>query len=801
MAETKEFLLKSITEKQTIKVTAERVGNNWKAICPKHDDTNPSLSINEEKGLFNCFGFGCGFKGKVIIRKKAIKFYNYNLENKNLYYQVVRYEPKDFKFRRPDEYGNWIYNLNGLKQIPYRLPELTYSPADSVILWCEGEKDADNVAEIGFISTTLHFGKIWDTDINKYFKDRRIILLLDNDDSGRKYSTQIGKNLTGVAKEIKWLELPGLQEKEDVSDWIEKGGNAETLKELIAGANRFEEINTEEARAVEVINIIKEENNAYHILKTYDSFREYKKISNFTIEIVSKLDYGTHIERSVRFNSDRGKKDLFILKSDNMPDARSFKKFCLSKGDLVFEGTDKDLNEIWKYEFGKNTNDEISMADGVGYLKQFNAWIFSNLAIIDNKIIRTDKNNIFRIGEREGIKILPFGSDIKLPGLKIPENSYEIGKNLNSAELLFNKNLGGFKGSLIISYIVATIYSFDFYKEYKFFPILYAYGKYSSGKNTVCGYIMSFFGFNDESAAKNAQETTQTAISRYLQYFSFIPFWLDEYKPQDKHIKLSEGFLKDVYNKAGSVKALRAESGVREVKVRDNLILSGEYMPNDTALRSRCFPLTLSEKDRDDSVYNEIVNLSKDFSKITAYLLLNKNPGIVSNYFRIFENLKQKYRISGLDSRQSEIYAAFSAARVLINDISPVPEGFLNWVKVQAGNETSRRDEESLLVTFFETVEGLKARGEIQTGHHILIEEEKIYLWFAEIFRICEKEYRQRRYESMPSKQTILDQISEEDYFLNKNHPKRISGIPRNCLVLDLNKCPQTIKNLVEGLI
>jgi len=34
------------------------------ALCPFHKDTNPSLSFNDEKGIWNCFG--CEAKGNVI---------------------------------------------------------------------------------------------------------------------------------------------------------------------------------------------------------------------------------------------------------------------------------------------------------------------------------------------------------------------------------------------------------------------------------------------------------------------------------------------------------------------------------------------------------------------------------------------------------------------------------------------------------------------------------------------------------------------------------------------------------------
>ena len=40
-------------------------------ICPFHGDKDPSLSLSDEKGLFNCFG--CGVKGNIIKFKAMLK--------------------------------------------------------------------------------------------------------------------------------------------------------------------------------------------------------------------------------------------------------------------------------------------------------------------------------------------------------------------------------------------------------------------------------------------------------------------------------------------------------------------------------------------------------------------------------------------------------------------------------------------------------------------------------------------------------------------------------------------------------
>lgn len=47
-------------------------GRGWKILCPFHNDTDPSCSVDLEKGLFHCFG--CGAEGDKI---KFVKLYKH----------------------------------------------------------------------------------------------------------------------------------------------------------------------------------------------------------------------------------------------------------------------------------------------------------------------------------------------------------------------------------------------------------------------------------------------------------------------------------------------------------------------------------------------------------------------------------------------------------------------------------------------------------------------------------------------------------------------------------------------------
>jgi len=225
-------------------------------LCPFHKDTKPSLSVNLNDGHFHCFG--CGEKGSVFDfymkqngvdfvgakdalanvagiatepKKKILRTYDYTDEAGKLLCQTVRYDPKDFKQRRPDGRGGWIYDLHGVRLVPYHLPEVL---KEKSVIIVEGEKDADNLETLGLTATTSPMGAgKWRKEYNEHFKEKHVAILPDNDDLGKKHAQAIAGSLHRVAESMKVVELPGLPHKGDVSDWISQEGTKEALIELI----------------------------------------------------------------------------------------------------------------------------------------------------------------------------------------------------------------------------------------------------------------------------------------------------------------------------------------------------------------------------------------------------------------------------------------------------------------------------------------------------------------------------------------------------------------------------------------
>jgi hypothetical protein len=235
-------------ERRIVSVEAtKKEGKNWIALCPFHPDKNrPNLCIDEEKEKYHCFTCNrSGFlynpkygKLKYSYHRNIAATYDYKDEKGKLIYQVVRYKPKGFSQRRPDGNGDWIWNMKGVNPVPYHLPEIIQ--AIEPVLIVEGEKDVENLKRMGFTATTSPMGTgKWKVTYNKYLKGKEVILIPDHDQPGNQHCRNIGQSLWGIAKNIKWVELPGLDEKEDVSDWIEKGNTKEKLLQLIEGAPKF----------------------------------------------------------------------------------------------------------------------------------------------------------------------------------------------------------------------------------------------------------------------------------------------------------------------------------------------------------------------------------------------------------------------------------------------------------------------------------------------------------------------------------------------------------------------------------
>jgi len=190
--------------------------------------------------------------------KKIIAAYDYNDESGELLYQVVRYEPKDFRQRRPDGKDSWAWNLQGVRRVLYHLPKLLQANPDDWVFIVEGEKDVDRLYNEGLVATTCAMGSVkWEESYSEFLNDRKLVAIIpDNDDAGKKHAKQIAESLIRVGVKPKIVELVGVPEKGDVSDWLSAGGSKEELIKLAERTTPFESIDVSQFKPLSSQDVI-----------------------------------------------------------------------------------------------------------------------------------------------------------------------------------------------------------------------------------------------------------------------------------------------------------------------------------------------------------------------------------------------------------------------------------------------------------------------------------------------------------------------------------------------------------------
>lgn len=170
--------------------------------------------------------------GRMGVVERA---YEYTDAAGRLLYYVVRIRQQDGKtFRqcRPAREGVREPVVMGVrdedKHVLYRLPEVRAAIAQRrPVIVVEGEKDADNLAALGYTATTASMGAgKWRDDHSEQLAGADVYLMGDNDEPGREHVRSVADMLLGVAASVHICdvtsECPALPPKGDISDALDR---------------------------------------------------------------------------------------------------------------------------------------------------------------------------------------------------------------------------------------------------------------------------------------------------------------------------------------------------------------------------------------------------------------------------------------------------------------------------------------------------------------------------------------------------------------------------------------------------
>jgi len=243
------------------------VGSELRGPCPVHKGKRPSFAVNPVSGDAYCHS-QCGRGWDIIALeqeltgkqfpeardavfaivgrapaaapRREVVAYDYQDELGHVLFQTVRFDPKDFRQRRPSGTGGWIWNLSGVRLVLYRFPELLKRATDTVFI-CEGEKDVQALEALGSLATCNPMGAgKWRNQYGETLRGRSVVIIPDADPAtdengkphykGQKHAAAVAASLLQHGCEVRIVELP---RGKDATDWLALNGTVDELRELV----------------------------------------------------------------------------------------------------------------------------------------------------------------------------------------------------------------------------------------------------------------------------------------------------------------------------------------------------------------------------------------------------------------------------------------------------------------------------------------------------------------------------------------------------------------------------------------
>ena len=252
----------------------KKSGEGYTALCPAHDDRNPSLSIRESedgKLLVHCHA-GCCTEGVLDAVGLTIKdimpeskgtpfdrltgFETCQRVNVSTQYKTANEAIGSLNRGKPSKYwtyynaelepvsvvGRWDSDNGkdirpvfkngtgwrvGAMEAPRYLFQLPSIDESNVVFVVEGEKVAEAFGNLGLIATTSQGGSnaAGKTDWTP-LAGKEVVILPDNDEAGQRYVSDVLDKLEQVSPlpRVKVVQLDGLPDKGDAFDYIAKYG-------------------------------------------------------------------------------------------------------------------------------------------------------------------------------------------------------------------------------------------------------------------------------------------------------------------------------------------------------------------------------------------------------------------------------------------------------------------------------------------------------------------------------------------------------------------------------------------------
>ncbi|NBC24676.1 MAG: hypothetical protein GVX78_03575 [Bacteroidetes bacterium] len=647
----------------------QKKSNYWIAQCPAHDDNQASLEIKHKSSGKITIKCHAGCEGSDILKSLKLTWdilypenqrknsyssfedriqatYPYEDEDGNLLFEAVRLRnPKSFRQRVPVAGGKDKWSIKGVRRVIYNLPEVIEAIDEGrTIFLVEGEKDADALKKRNLVSTTNPMGAgKWRSEYNSFFDNADVVILPDNDDPGREHAVEVAENLVKNAKTVRILQLPDLDEKGDVYDWLNfEGGTADELTDLafetpVIGSKsdalhaldmENQNDNSQDDKKAEVRsvkNLFFEENHCI-----YANQKDERLVSDFAIDINSVVKddrHGRIFYINIR-EINRGKlikTDTIEVLPESLDDVRSFYKAIrpYTMGEIIQERRDtvKPLS-IFKWKLANFEKPIVRRPDHIGFIEPTDNkndrpfWLFGNVLICpawkrtnnkgeiildengkpveehEFKIIEPNEADEFIVDEHFGFTLPIYQSQREKEELA-PIINYDLensGQFVGEVKSRLIDLIGGGDqtgraknwAKILLGYVVYHLFEKQLYHlndPTGHTVMFYVYGAKGTGKTTYFNTFLRAFFGLHKTKDIKGNTVSVPGVENQMMHYSCLPVVWDEYNQE--HAKIDYQHLNAYYHKSSrSVSDMDRAGRNKHTPIRSTLSITSNFRIN-----------------------------------------------------------------------------------------------------------------------------------------------------------------------------------------------------------------------------
>jgi hypothetical protein len=360
-----------------------------------------------------------------------------------------------------------------------------------------------------------------------------------------------------------------------------------------------------------------------------------KELSNFVMQIEFHLVNGTNnSKRIIKIQRNTGEVSIIEVYSSEMkPD--SFETILKSKR-CTFLGSAYQLKIIFSHLMDHEK--EAVILSTLGWNQENGLYVFADSIYSGNKILKVNDIGIIQDNDRR-FYLPAFGlaNDTNEDFEVERRYSFRAGKTDFARWSKLVMQSFGPHGAIGILFLILAVFRDIVFREVRFFPFLFLFGEWGTGKTSYVEMYLSLFGSDTTGTPLN--NSTSVALSRIVSTRVNSLFYFKEYTSETD--EKAQDFILTAYDGAGRTTGIKTtDNKTKCFPVRSGLIFDGNQLPTQKAAVLSRMVLMNFEESKYTSLQREAFNeLKAEAESGLGNVLLE----ILSNRDEFEKNFRQGY--------------------------------------------------------------------------------------------------------------------------------------------------------------